>query len=113
GLRRRARVLCQHSSSTRSHGPARLPSSWNVRSRGLSWTVIRSISYTLARAPVIVGGDLHRGSCPYWLAPKSRGRAGEAKILTSPRKVVVEKDLWIGRDEMVGRTERECRRGSA
>ena len=35
GLRWRAKVLCQHSSSSRTHGPASLPSSWNVTACGV------------------------------------------------------------------------------
>src|SRR5258708_6547995 len=35
----------RHGSSPRSQGPANLPSSWKVRARGSSCTVIRSIAH--------------------------------------------------------------------
>ncbi len=83
--RRPASVLHQHSCSTRTHGPASLPSSWNVKAPELSWTVIRSIAYALARAAVIVGGDRHHRSCSCRPAPKAE--AMPAKRVFSLRSV--------------------------
>src|SRR5579883_790800 len=77
GFRWRSTVTRQHSSSCRTKGPANRPSSWNVRTCGVSWTVIRSIADAPDGSPVRVGGH-HRYSWPYRPTPKQQSyRRGE------------------------------------
>src|ERR1700758_5533958 len=83
GLRRLETVLCQHVSSSSSHGTATRPSSCSTTAPGESWTVIRSIVHVLA------------GQLPLVAFVRSNDRSNRALLIGPPHKRRNNKDLGL------------------